>query len=67
MLVTQDTDSLAWQLIPMGCQADGLTDRQESVLEKKSTYWGFLACFTGINIFKMHCFVGILFPWVTIA
>lgn len=43
MLVTQDTDCLAWHLaLWAGRQVDGLTDRPESVLEEKSTCWGFL-------------------------
>lgn len=42
VLVTQDTDGLTWQLVPIGCQADGLTDRQKSVLGEKPTFWGFL-------------------------
>lgn len=42
MLIAQDTGSLARQLVPIGLQADGLTDRPESVLEEKSTCWGLL-------------------------
>lgn len=45
MLVTQDTDGLTRQLVPMGCQADGLTDMQESVLGEKSTFWGLLCIY----------------------
>lgn len=41
MLVTQDTDGLMWQLVPMGCQAVGLTDRQKSALGEKSTFGDF--------------------------
>lgn len=40
MLVTQDTDGLT-----DGCQADGLTDMQESVLGEKSTFWGLLCIY----------------------
>lgn len=45
MLVTQDTAGLTWQLVPMGCQADGLTDSQESVLGEKSVFWGLLSIY----------------------
>lgn len=45
MLVTLDTDGLMWQLVPLGCQADGLTDRQESMLGEKSTFCSVLCIY----------------------
>lgn len=66
MVITQDAGGLAWQLVPVVLQADGLTDRPKSVLEEKSTCWGLLYVLLELTLSQQVallelCFHGELF------